>query len=148
MKIKKLPKSQLEIRSAIAWDNWKKYIDQAVEKIGKDIEIPGFRSGKAPREVLEKKVGTIAILEEAGGIAIQKDYIQILEKEKLDVIGRPRAEFLKLAEGNDLEYKIITDVMPEVKIEKWEDGIRRINKEFNKQVGFSSILFIIQFFYP
>ncbi len=133
MKIKKLPKSQLEIRSTIAWDNWKKYIDQAVEKIGKDIKIPGFRSGKAPREVLEKKVGTIAILEEAGGIAIQKDYIQILEEKKLDVIGRPQAEFLKLAEGNDLEYKIITDVMPEVKIDKWEDGIKRINKEFNKQ---------------
>jgi trigger factor len=133
MEIKKLPKSQLEIKSGVSWDNWKKYIDQAVEKFGKDIKVPGFRPGKAPRKMVEEKIGTKNILEEAGGMAIQKDYIQILEKEKLDVIGRPQAEFLKLAEGNDLEYKIITDVMPEVRITNYESGIKDINKKFAKE---------------
>jgi trigger factor len=132
MEIKKLPKSQLEIKSTISWDNWKKYIDQALEKLSKDLKIPGFRPGKAPRNMVEEKIGTKNILEEAGGIAIQKDYIQILEKEKLDVIGRPQAEFLKLAEGNDLEYKITTDIMPEIKLDGWQDGIKKINKQFAK----------------
>ena len=130
MEIKKLPKSQLEIKSEISWDNWKKYIDQAVEKLSKDMKVPGFRPGKAPRNIVEQKFGSKTILEEAGGMAIQKDYIQILEKEKLDVIGRPQAEFLKLAEGNDLEYKITTDVLPEVKLKDWQAGIKKINKKF------------------
>jgi trigger factor len=133
MQINKLPKSQIEIKSTIAWDEWKKYIDQAVEKLGKDIKVSGFRPGKAPRNIVEQKVGAKAILEEAGGLAIQKDYIQILEKEKLDVIGRPQAEFLKLAEGNDLEYKITTDVMPEIAITKYESEIKNINKKYNKE---------------
>lgn len=133
MEIKKLPKSRLEIKSTVSWDNWKKYIDQAVEKLGKDLKIPGFRPGKAPRNMVEEKIGTQNILEEAGGMAIQKDYIQILKMEKLDVIGRPQAQFLKLAEGNDLEYKITTDAMPEIKIENYESGIRDINKKFAKE---------------
>ena len=132
MQINKLPKSQIEIKSTVTWDEWKKYIDQAVEKLGKDIKVPGFRPGKAPRNIVEQKMGAKAILEEAGGMAIQKDYILILEKEKLDVIGRPQAEFLKIAEGNDLEYKITTDVMPEIKIKNWESGIKKINKQFGK----------------
>lgn len=132
MEIKKLPKSQLEIKSSISWSEWKKYINQAVEKLGKDLKIPGFRPGKAPRNMVEEKMGTGTILEEAGGMAIQKDYIKILETEKINAIGRPQAEFLKLAEGNDLEYKIITDVMPEIKIEKWENEIKKINNSFEK----------------
>src|SRR4030043_857243 len=102
MEIKKLPKSQVEIKNTIAWDEWQKHLDKAYEKLSKDLKIPGFRPGKAPKNMIEEKVGKHNILEEAGGMAIQKDYIQILEKEKLDVIGRPRAEFLKLAEGKDL----------------------------------------------
>jgi trigger factor len=132
MEIKKLPKSQVEIKSSISWEDWKKYIDQAMEKLGKDINIPGFRPGKAPRKMVEERIGTKNILEEAGGMAIQKYYIKIIESEKLDVIGRPQAEFLKLAEGNDLEYKITTDVMPEVKMKDWQDGIKKINKQFAK----------------
>lgn len=130
MQIKKLPKSQVEITFSIPWVDWKKYIDQAVEKLGKDIKTPGFRPGKAPRNIVEQKVGNKAILEEAGGMAIQKNYGEILKKEKIDAIGSPHAEILKITEGNDLEYKITTAVMPEVVIKKWEDAIRKINKEF------------------
>ncbi len=131
--ILKLPKSQLEIKSAVPWDDWKKYIGQAAEKLGKDLNIPGFRPGKAPKNMVEEKIGKHNILEEAGGMAIQKDYIQILEKEKLDVIGRPQAEFLKLAEGNDLEYKITTAIMPEIKVADYKKEISKINKEYRSK---------------
>ncbi len=132
MQIKRLPKSQAEITVSIPWADWKKYINQAVQKLGHDVKTPGFRPGKAPRNIIEQKVGNKAILEEAGNMAIQKNYEEILEKEKIDAIGAPQAKILKIAEGNDLEYRITTAVMPEVVIKKWEDAIRKINKEFTK----------------
>lgn len=133
MEINKLAKSQLEIKSSIPWESWKVYVEKAVEKLGKEVKVPGFRPGKAPRNIVEQKVGSKAILEEAGSMAIQKNYAEILEKEKPDTIGAPKAEILKIAEGNDLEYKVTTAVMPEVKLDDYKKEISKINKEYKSK---------------
>jgi len=130
MEINKLPKAQLEIKASIPWESWEVYVEKAVEKLGKEIKVPGFRPGKAPRNMIEEKIGKQAILEEAASMAIQKDYAGILEKEKLDTIGPPKAEILKIAEGNNLEYKITTATMPEVVMKKWQNEIKKINKKY------------------
>lgn len=130
MEIKKLPKSQIEIKNSIPWSEWQKFLDRAYEKMSKDLKIPGFRPGKAPRNMIEERIGKHAILEEVAGMAIEKNYPKIVEAEKLDVIGQPKAEILKLAEGNDLEYKVTTAVMPEVKLEDYKNDVSKVNKEY------------------
>lgn len=125
-----MPKSEIEIKSSIAWSEWQKYVDRAYEKLSKDLKIPGFRPGKAPKNMVEDRIGKHKILEEAAGVAIEKDYEKILESEKIDAIGKPSAEITKLAEGNDLEYKITTAVMPEVKLGDFKSDIAKINKEY------------------
>jgi len=128
--IKKLPNSELEIKISVAWSDWKKHIEHAVRDISKEIKVTGFRAGKAPRDVVEKKVGIAAILELAGQKAIQDSYAKFLEKEKIEAIGQPKAEILKIAEGNDFEFKIITAVVPEAKMKEWKKSIQKINKEY------------------
>ena len=105
--IKKLPKSQMEIKICVPWGEWKKYIDAAVADFSKEIKIQGFRNGKAPRDMVEKKVGTEALLEAAAQRVIQGTYPKVVVENKIDAIGAPKAEILKLAENNDLEYKVI-----------------------------------------
>lgn len=121
--------SEIEIELSIPWKEWEKYLVLAVEDISKNIKIEGFRPGKAPKDMIEKKVGKEAILNEAAEKAIRKNYSRVVLDEKLDVIGAPNVEILKLAEGSDLEYKIKTAVMPEVKMENWTDGVKKINKK-------------------
>ncbi len=130
MQITKLPKSEIEIKSQISWSEWQKFLDRVYEKMSKDLKIPGFRPGKAPKQMVEERIGKHKILEEAAGVAIEKDYEKILESEKINAIGKPRAQILKIAEGNDLEYKITTAVMPEVKISDYKSDISKINKEY------------------
>jgi trigger factor len=127
--ITKLAHSEIGIKVNVPWDEWKKYLDQALVDLSKDIKIPGFRPGKAPKNMVEQKVGKSAILQEAAEKAIQKTYADILAEGKVDAIGAPKAEILKLAEGNDLEYKITTAVVPEVKLKPWKDGIKNVNKK-------------------
>ncbi|HBO16649.1 MAG: Trigger factor [Candidatus Moranbacteria bacterium GW2011_GWE2_35_2-] len=129
MDIKKLGNSEIEINLSIPWKEWEKYLVLAVEDISKNIKIEGFRPGKAPKDMIEKKVGKEAILNEAAEKAIKKNYSRVVLDEKLDVIGAPNVEILKLAEGNDLEYKIKTAVMPEVKMNNWTEGVKKINKK-------------------
>lgn len=131
--IKKIPKSQMEIKVCVPWGEWKKYIDTAVADFSKEIKIQGFRSGKAPRDMVEKKVGTGALLEAAAQRAIQGTYPKIVIENKIDAIGAPKAEILKLAESNDLEYKVVCAIIPEVAMKPWKNAVEKINKEYAKK---------------
>lgn len=131
--IKKLENSEIELKISVSWDEWEKFIAKAVKVYSEEIKIEGFRAGKAPRDMVEKKVGKVAVLDEAAQLAIRDTYAQIIEKEKLQAIGSPKAEITKLAEGNPLEYTIKTAVIPEAKISPWRDAIKKVNKEHAKK---------------
>jgi len=131
--IKKIPDSQMEVKVCVSWDEWKKYIDIAAVDFSKEIKIQGFRSGKAPRDMVEQKVGKDALLDAAAQRAIQGTYPKVVAENKIDAIGAPKAEILKLAEGNDLEYKVVCAVIPEVTMKPWKSSIEKINKEYAKK---------------
>jgi trigger factor len=93
-----------------------KYMNQALDKLAKNIKLDGFRDGKVPKDVAEKQLGDAAIFEEASQFAIQSSYLEIIKENKLNPLGQPKAEITKAAPGNSFEYKIVISVMPEVKL--------------------------------
>jgi len=132
--IKKLPQSKMELMLEIPWEDWKVHIDQAVKDISGELKIDGFRPGKAPRSIVEQKVGTEMILNNAAQRAIEKSYVDYVTKKKLAVLDKPEVEIMKLAEGNTLEYKAIVSVMPEVIIsDSYVDAVKKVNKEFREK---------------
>ncbi len=131
MEIKKLDKSMLEIKDTISWDKWQKFFDEVVSNFSKEIKIEGFRAGKAPRKIVEQKVGKDAILNAVAEKAIQKHYPEMLKKEKIEAIGAPQVQTIKLNEGEDLEYLVTTAVMPKVELKDWQKKIKEINKKYN-----------------
>lgn len=133
--IKKLPKSKAEITVTVSWDEWEKFTDQAAADYSKEIKIEGFRAGKAPKDMVEKKVGKAAILDAAAQKAVQATYPKVVVEEKIEAIGKPHAHVLKLAEGNDLVYKIETDLIPEAKLKSYDAAIKKINKEYAKKTN-------------
>lgn len=129
--IKKLPKSRLEIELTVAWDDWKKYLDQATEELSKEFKFPGFRPGKAPKRLVEQKIGKEPILNNAAEKAVRKSYVDFIVKEKLEVIGKPEVEIKNLKEGEELKFKATVDVMPEVSIaEGFRKSVKKVNEKF------------------
>lgn len=118
--IKDLPKSQKEISVEISVEEMEKYMNQALDKLAKNIKLDGFRAGKVPKDVAEKQLGDAAIFEEASQFAIQNSYMEIIKENKLNPLGQPKAEITKAAPGNSFEYKIIISVMPEVKLGEYK----------------------------
>ncbi|MEF3691783.1 MAG: trigger factor [Candidatus Moraniibacteriota bacterium] len=133
MEIKKLPKSKVEFKISIAWENWKNSLDEAVGQISKEIKVQGFRPGKAPRSIVEQKVGKDSLLNTAAENAIRKNYAKEVEKLKLEVIGSPQISISKLAEGNDLEFIVTASVMPEIILKDWQDGVKKVNAKFKAE---------------
>jgi len=76
-----------------------------------------------------EKVGEMSILEEASELLIGRAYAEIIKKEKILSIGRPEVVIIKLASGNNLEFKIKTAVIPEVNLKSYLDIAKSKTKE-------------------
>ena len=129
IKIVKLPKSKIEIEGEISTEKMDSVWKKAVSKVSENIELPGFRKGKAPEHVIIQKVGEMPILEEAGEIALSEVYADILIDHSVDAIGRPQVNITKLAKGNPLGFKIVTSIAPEVTLKDYKKEIEKIAEE-------------------
>ena len=132
--IKKLPKSRVEIKLVVPAVEWEKYLNGVVSEISKEIKIQGFRPGKAPRNLVEKKVGKGMLLNGAAEKAVQKSYVDFVKKEKLEVLGNPEVEIENIEEGHDLEFVARVDVLPEISIkDSYKKDLKKINEAYAKK---------------
>jgi len=116
IKTKALEKSRIEITGSIPTAVWEKNRAEAIKYINDSVSLNGFRKGMVPENVLVGKVGEAAVLEEMAEISLSKAYLDIIIEEKIDAIGKPEIQVTKLASGNPLEFKIVTAVVPVVKL--------------------------------
>ena len=130
--VKKLPKSRVEITVVLPWEEWKGELDHAAQHLAKNTKVSGFRPGKAPRAVIEKRFGRQVLLIEAAEHAVSHSYPKALAKQKIDAIGQPEVKLGTLAENEALEYGVVTAVMPEVTLASWKGDVKKINAGFAK----------------
>jgi len=132
--IKKLEKSEVEISGVLEWAEFEKYEEKALSKIGERVELPGFRKGKVPADMVKGAVSEMEVLEEMAQDALSGNYVKILEENKIDAIGQPQIQITKIGKGADLEFKIVTAVLPEVKLPDYKKIAKEeIAKEENKK---------------
>jgi len=114
--IKKLPKSEVELEIRVSAEEFGRFIEQAILNLGGDLEIKGFRKGKAPKNIIEERIGLEKILIEAGDLAVNETYKKAVLENKIEVIFQPKIEIKKLAKGSDLVFSARTAVLPEIKL--------------------------------
>lgn len=129
LNIKKLEQSRVEITGSVPVEFFETFRKKAVENINEQVKIDGFRKGKVPESMLVAKVGEMTILEEMAEIVLSQVYPEIVMTEKIDALGRPEIQITKIAAGSPLEFKIMTAVVPEVKLGDY----KKIAKEESKK---------------
>ena len=117
--IKKLPKSEVEILGTIEADDFETFRGKALKHLSEHAELPGFRKGHIPDNVLTAAVPEHEILEEMAEMAIASRYPEIIMGNKIDAIGRPKVTTIKLAKGNPFEFKIVAAVVPEITLPEY-----------------------------
>ncbi len=115
-----LPDRELEIVGSITAEKMGLMRERALAKIKADFEADGFRKGNVPETIIIQKVGEMRLLEEAAEIALSEEYPNILDKHKIDAIGRPEINITKIGVGSPLEFKIKTALLPEVKLSDYK----------------------------
>ncbi len=127
--IKKLPKSQIELEIEASAEEFDDFIKKAVLELGKNLEIKGFRKGKAPKKVVEKEIGKEKILVEAGHLAIEENYKKAILENKLEAISQPEVKIKKLASGDSFVFLAKTVVLPEIKIADYKKIAAEIKRK-------------------
>lgn len=101
---------------------------KAVQKIADQVNIPGFRKGKAPRAIIEMHYGKEAVKQEAFEIVANKAYSEALDQEKLIPVSDPKVEESVFEEGKDMELTIKVTLKPEPELGEYK-GLHVEKKE-------------------
>ncbi|HRC81433.1 MAG TPA: trigger factor [Sedimentibacter sp.] len=119
-KILKKEKNIVTLEFTVSKDDFEKAVNKAYLKVKNNINIKGFRKGKAPRHIIEKIYGKSIFYDEALDIAVQEAYPAAVEELKLDIIDSPKIDVEKFEEGEDLVFKAEVEVMPEVELPQYK----------------------------
>ncbi|MGT2935168.1 trigger factor [Streptococcus castoreus] len=104
------------ITFTISPDNIKPALDQAFNKIKKDLNVPGFRKGHIPRPIFNQKFGEEVLYEDALNIVLPEAYEAAVAELGLDVVAQPKIDVVSMEKGQ--EWKLTAEVItkPEVKL--------------------------------
>ena len=129
-----------QINYKVSGEEWSKAKDKAFVKVSKNAKVDGFRQGKVPRNVFEKKYGTGDIVRSAMEDLIDAKYGEIIVTEKLIPAVEPKLEIVSADDdGFEVNITIITD--PEVKLGKYKelkvkkDKVEVTKEEIEHEVG-------------
>jgi trigger factor len=132
--VTKLPNSEVELVGEITADAFEAFRAHALEHAAGNVEIPGFRKGKAPADLIEKHVSPMAILQEMADHAFNEYYPKMITEHKIDAIGNPAIQVTKIAPNNPLGFTIRTAVMPLVKLPDYAAIAKKESKEVATEV--------------
>lgn len=122
-----------EIEYTIEEKDWKKYVDDAFKKVSKDAKVDGFRKGKIPREIYEKKFGKSDLYYNAINDHLNEIYFSIIKDNNLIPIIEPQIDVVE-TDDNHAKIKFTITTKPEVKISKYKDlGIKKDEVKVTKE---------------
>ncbi len=109
------------ITFTIGQDQIKPALDQAFNKVKKDINVPGFRKGHMPRPIFNQKFGEEVLYEDALNIVLPSAYEAAVEELGLEVVAQPKIDIVSMEKGKDWEISAEVVTKPEVKLGDYKD---------------------------
>lgn len=94
--------------------------NRAVKSYAQHVNIPGFRRGKAPRNIVERQIGKERIVAEALETLLPSAFQQVISENKLEVLMQPRVENYEFEVGKDVKVNATIELKPEVTLKQYK----------------------------
>ena len=105
-------------------------LDEAFKKVVKQVNVPGFRKGKMPRSLFEKRFGVESLYQDALDIILPKAYSEAIDESGIEPVDRPEVDVEQMEKGQNLIFKATVTVKPEVKLGEYK-GLEVEEQETN-----------------
>ena len=119
-KIEKMPDNVVKVEIEIPAKEAVSYYNDAAKKLSQYVNIPGFRKGKAPRNVVEQNIGEERIKHEALDSALPKIFSAVIQENKFEIAAQPYVESYDYQIGKDLKIVAKMELRPEITLGEYK----------------------------
>ena len=118
--IEKQPENVVKVDIEIPAKDAVNYYNNAAKRLAQYVNIPGFRKGKAPRNIVEQNIGEDRIKHEALENALPKIFSDVIKENDFDVVAQPYVESYDYKIGEDLKIVAKIELRPEVTLGEYK----------------------------
>ena len=126
--IKQLPKSSVELDITLPWDEIKAEYQKVFDEVAAEMELPGFRKGKAPKKMIEENINRPKIYEEVLKRVVPKAYSDAVKENKLQPVSSPKVEVLEAKELSPWKLKVTIAQKPKINLKNYKTKVSDLNK--------------------
>lgn len=119
--VEPLEGNRVKLHVAVPAEEFESAVDAAFRKLAREVRIPGFRPGKAPRRILEARFGPEVAREQALKDGLPEFYADAVVAEELDAIAPPEIEITAGEEDGDVEFDAVVEVRPIVNLTGYDE---------------------------
>ncbi|MFZ4450575.1 trigger factor [Salibacterium aidingense] len=95
-------------------------LDQAFQKVKKQVNVPGFRKGKVPRKLFEQRFGVESLYQDAVDIVLPQAYSEAVQETEIEPVDQPEIDIEDIEKGKNLVFKATVTVKPEVELGEYK----------------------------
>ena len=129
-----------ELTFEISTDKIQEGLDKAFQKTRKQLNVPGFRKGRVPRQIFNQMYGEEALYEDALNIVLPEAYEAAIEETKIEPVDQPKIDVDSMEKGKAWVLKAVVTVKPDVKLGDYKgltvakQGQRVTSKEVDAEI--------------
>jgi len=120
LKVEKLENSMAKLTIEVSAEELDKAIEKAYQKNKNKIEVPGFRKGKVPRQMIEKMYGKEVFYEDAANEIIPDAYEKAYDECEEEIVSAPEVEVVQIEKGKPFIFTATVALKPEIKLGKYK----------------------------
>ncbi|MCR5117810.1 MAG: trigger factor [Lachnospiraceae bacterium] len=120
VKVEKLENSMAKLTVEVPAEELEKALDRAYNKTKNKLNVPGFRKGKAPRNIIEKMYGPEIFYEDAANDLVEREYEKAYDECGEDIVSSPEIEVVEIEKGKPFVFTATVALKPEIKLGKYK----------------------------
>lgn len=129
-KWEKLEGNQGKLTVEVDAETFNKALDQAFKKVQKQLNVPGFRKGRVPRQIFEQRFGVESLYQDALDIVLPDAYSNAIDETGIEPVDQPEIDIEQIGKGQSLIFTADVTVKPEVKLGEYKGlEVPKVNTE-------------------
>ncbi len=114
--VETLNPTRVKLTIEVPFDEMGESIDAAYKRISSQVNVPGFRKGKVPSQIIDQRVGRGAVLEEAVNEVLPSAYESAVAENELMVVSQPEVDVTEVSDNDKIVFTAEVDIRPDFEV--------------------------------
>ncbi len=117
--VEEIGKNKVRLTVEVPTADVEKVLSRTYKRLAGEVNVPGFRRGKAPRQVIDQRLGKDFVRNEALKDLLPDVYAEAVRSEDIDVVAPPEIDVKSFEDGNDLTFEAVVETRPEAQLKDY-----------------------------